>query len=111
MLVPATLVIVYVQLLCFTVVFGVLALQRWSDRMRRWLWYCFLANTAGAIFDLFAGHLPTWISHGINGEMIPLSYALLNVALVYFDRRSKRAVWISALILLAGLPFLLAWKD
>ncbi len=111
MLVGATLLIQDVQLLCFTIVFGVLALQRWSDRMRRWLWYSFLANTAGAVFDLLGTHLPTWISRGLNGEMIPLSYALLNVALVYFDRRSKKAVWISGIILFAGLPFFLAWRN
>lgn len=111
MLVDATLLIQDVQLVCFTIVFGVLALQRWSDRTRRWLWYSFLANTAGAVFDLLASHMPHWISHGINGMMIPLSYALINVALVYFDRRGKRAVWVSFLILLAALPIFLAWRN
>lgn len=111
MLVTATLLIQDVQLLCFTVVFGVLALQRWNDPARRWLWYGFLANTAGAVFDLLTPHLPTWISYGVNNEMIPLSYALLNVALVFFYRRSRRAVWLSAGFLLAALPFFLAWRN
>ena len=109
MLVNATLLIQDVQLLCFTVVFGVLALQRWSDATRRWLWFSFLANAAGAIFDLSGDKLPNWVGHGINMEMIPLSYALLNVALVRFDRKNEKAVWVSAGILLATLPFFLYW--
>jgi diguanylate cyclase (GGDEF)-like protein len=92
-------------------VFGVLAVQRWNDRTWRWLWYTFLANTAGAIFDLTANHLPTWVSHGINVEMIPLSYALLNVVLIYFNRLGRWAAWVSGLILLGGLPFLMAWRN
>jgi diguanylate cyclase (GGDEF)-like protein len=111
MLVDAALLIQDVQLLCFTIVFGVLALGRWNDLTRRWLWYSFLANTAGAIFDLLGSHLPTWISHGVNGAMIPLSYALLNVAIVRFDQRGRRAVWVSFLILAAGQPFLFAWRN
>lgn len=96
-----------VQLLCFTVIFGVLAGQRWSDATRRWLWYSFLANAVGAVGDLSAAHLPVWISQGLNLEMIPLSYALLNVSLVYFNRLSKRAVWISGAILVAFVPVFL----
>ena len=111
MLVAATLLIQDIQLLCFTVVFGVLAFQRWGDRTRRWLWYGFLANAAGALFDLLGGHLSPWVSRGLNEEMIPLSYALLNVAIVYFDRRGKKSVWISMAILLAGLPWFLAWRN
>jgi diguanylate cyclase (GGDEF)-like protein len=110
MLMRATLLIQDVQLVCFTIVFGVLAIQRWSDRTRRWLWYSFLANAAGAVFDLSMDHLPHWVGHGINEEMIPLSYALLNVAIVYFDRRGRTAVWLSGLIMVAGLPFFLAWS-
>lgn len=109
MLVDATLLIQDVQLLCFTIVFGVLALQRWSDRTRRWLWFSFLANAAGALFDLYAAHLPAWISHGLNEEMIPLSYAVLNIAIVYFDRRSRKAVIASAALLVATLPSFLLW--
>jgi len=111
MLVDAILLIQDVQLLCFTVVFGVLAAQRWSDRTRRWLWYTFLANSLGAAIDLLGTHLPAWITHGVNPEMIPLSYAVLNVALVCFDRRKRTASLISAAILVAGLPFLLAWQN
>ncbi|MGC2618135.1 MAG: GGDEF domain-containing protein [Acidobacteriaceae bacterium] len=111
MLVSATLLIQDVQLLCFTIVFGVLALQRWNEPTRRWFWYGFLANAAGAVFDLTAAYLPAWISRGINLEMIPLSYALLNVAIVYFDQRGRRSVWISFAILGGGLPFLLMWRN
>lgn len=111
MLVDATLLIQDVQLLCFTIIFGVLAFQRWRDDTRRWLWFSFLANAAGAIFDLFADHLPNWISRGVNLEMIPLSYALLNVTLMYFDRRGKKPAWISSAFLLASLPIFLLWSS
>jgi diguanylate cyclase (GGDEF)-like protein len=109
MLVDATLLIQDIQLVCFAIVFGVLALQRWSDATRRWLWFSFLANSAGAAFDLLGGRLPNWIGHGINLEMIPLSYALTNVAIVRFEGLGKRAVWISGAIVLGSLPFCLAW--
>ncbi|SEG55411.1 diguanylate cyclase (GGDEF) domain-containing protein [Bryocella elongata] len=110
MLVDAILLIQDVQLLCFTVVFGVLAAQRWSDRTRRWLWYTFVANAIGAAIDLLGARLPVWLTHGVGPEMIPLSYAVFNVALVCFDRRPRTASIISALILVAGFPFLLAWS-
>jgi diguanylate cyclase (GGDEF)-like protein len=109
MLVDATLLIQDIQLLCFAIIFGVLALQRWNDTTRRWLWFGFLANAVGAACDLLAGRLPNWISHGLNLEMIPLSYALLNVAVVRFEGLGRRAVWISGVILLGTLPFYLAW--
>ena len=64
-----------------------------------------------AIFDLSADLLPNWVSHGINQEMIPLSYALLNVALVRFDRKAGKLVWVSGGILLATLPFFLLWSN
>jgi len=105
-----TLVLIQdVQLLCYTAIFGVLAMQRWKDATWRWLWYSFVANAVGAFCDLWASHLPHWISQGLNLEMIPLSYALVNVCLMYFSRRSKRVVWLSAAILLAVLPLFLLW--
>ncbi|HTW50216.1 MAG TPA: GGDEF domain-containing protein [Acidobacteriaceae bacterium] len=106
----ATLLIQDVQLVCFAIVFGVLALQRWNDRTRRWFWYGFLANTLGAALDL-TPHLPHWLKPGLSEEMIPLSYAALNVAIMYFDRRRRTAVWLSVAILLGGLPFFLAWAN
>jgi len=94
-----------IQLLCFTLVFAILALQRWSDATRRWLLYSFLANCAGAVIDLFPGYLPNLIRHGIDPMTIPLSYALLNVAFVRFERRAKVAIWVSACFLFLSLPF------
>jgi diguanylate cyclase (GGDEF)-like protein len=111
MLMNAVLLIQDIQLLCFTVVFGLFAMQRWSDRTRIWLWSTFLANALGAIFDLAGHHLPLWLGNGVNMEMIPLSYALLNVTLVCFDRRGKRVSWLSFLLLLLALPFFLAWRN
>lgn len=107
----AVLLIQDVQLLCFTIVFGILAVQRWDDRTRRWLWYGFLANAVGAVLDLAGNRLPPFISHGFDLAMIPLSYAFLNIALVYFDRRGRLAVWISSAIILLALPFFLAWRN
>ena len=93
-----------IQLLCFTLVFGILAWQQWSNSTRRWLLYSFLANCAGAIIDLYPGHLPNLIRHAIEPMTFPLSYALLNVAFVYFERRAKQAIWVSAGALLLSLP-------
>jgi diguanylate cyclase (GGDEF)-like protein len=111
MLLDAVLLIQDVQLLCFTVVFGLFAMQRRSDRTRVWLWSTFLANAAGAVLDLAGGHLPAWLGNGVNMEMIPLSYALLNVTLTCFHRRGRRTNWLSFALLLAALPFFLAWRN
>ncbi|MFT4112190.1 GGDEF domain-containing protein [Silvibacterium sp.] len=109
MFLDATLLIQDVQLLCFTVVFGVLAFQRWSDPMRRWLLYVFLANSAGAVIDLSAAHLPFWVSHALNQEMMPFSYALLNVAFVFFTRRRNTEIWLSMAFIVLSFPLFLAW--
>jgi diguanylate cyclase (GGDEF)-like protein len=94
-----------IQLLCFTLVFGILAWQQWSNSTRRWLLYSFLANCVGALIDLYPGHLPNVIRHAIEPMTFPLSYALLNVAFVYFERRAKSAIWVSGGLLLLSLPF------
>uniref|UniRef100_A0A7V4XQS7 diguanylate cyclase n=1 Tax=Acidobacterium capsulatum TaxID=33075 RepID=A0A7V4XQS7_9BACT len=111
MLLDAALLIQDVQLLCFTIVFGLFAMQRWGDRTRVWLWSTFLANAVGAVLDLAGSHLPAWLGNGINMEMIPLSYALLNVTLACFDRRGRRTTWLAFAILVAALPFFLAWRN
>jgi diguanylate cyclase (GGDEF)-like protein len=111
MLVDAILLIQDVQLLCFTVVFGVLAAQRWNDRTRRWLWYTFVANSFSAAIDLFGAHFPIWLTRGVGPGMVPLSYAIFNVAIVCFDRRPRTAIFFSGIILLAGFPILMAWQN
>jgi diguanylate cyclase (GGDEF)-like protein len=55
--------------------------------------------------------LPQWLAHGLNEEAIPLSYAFLNIALVSFDRRSSKSIWLSIAPLLAALPFFLVWLN
>jgi diguanylate cyclase (GGDEF)-like protein len=93
-----------IQLLCFTLVFVILALQQWSNATRRWILYSFLANCAGSIIDLYPGHLPNLIRHAIEPITFPFSYALLNVAFVHFERRAKLAIWVSCGFLLLSLP-------
>jgi diguanylate cyclase (GGDEF)-like protein len=110
MLVNASLLIQDIQLLCFAVIFGFFAWQHWEDRARRWLWYGFLANAAGAVLDFSAGRLPWWLGHSIDAEMIPLSYALLNTAVVLFLGRLRWTQWISVGVLLGTLPFFLLWR-
>jgi len=100
----AILLIQDVQLLCFTVVFGVFAMQRWKDAPRRWLWYTFLANAVGAILDFSAPWLPRFVNQGISFMLVPLSYALLNIACMYFVRRSRWLTWLSYGILVGLLP-------
>src|SRR5208283_1983066 len=98
------------QLLCFTVVFGILAWQRWSDPTRRWVLYSFLANCLGAAIDLSPVRLPHIVSRGIDPMTFALSYAVLNVAFVYFEQRARIAIWISAGLLLLSLPVFVAWS-
>jgi diguanylate cyclase (GGDEF)-like protein len=110
MLIDAILLIQDVQLLCFTIIFGFVALQHWEDQTRRWLWYSFLANAAGALTDFLGGHLPLWIGRGINMEMIPLSYMLINVAVVRFMGRFHKTQWVSIAIVVCTLPLFLMWS-
>jgi diguanylate cyclase (GGDEF)-like protein len=109
--VDTTILIQDVQLLCFTVVFAILAWQRWHDPMRRWLLLSFLANDVGAVIDLFPAHLPSLITHGVEPITFPLSYALLNVAFVRFERRGRLAEWLSLIVLIPALPFFVAWSS
>jgi diguanylate cyclase (GGDEF)-like protein len=111
MLLNASLLIQDVQLLCFAVIFGFVAWQHWEDRSRRWLWYSFLANAVGAVLDFSGKHLPFWLGNAVGAEMIPLSYALLNTAIVYFLGRLRWTQWISVAVLLGTLPFFLHWRQ
>ena len=109
-MVDALLLIQDVQLLCFAVIFGFMTMQHWSDRTRRWLWYSFLANAVGALLDFGTPYLPAWLGRGINMAMIPLSYMMVNVALVYFLRRFRWTIWVSGAIVLAATPLFLLWS-
>jgi diguanylate cyclase (GGDEF)-like protein len=109
-MIDALLLLQDVQLLCFAVIFGFVTLQHPRDRTRRWIWYSFLANAAGAVLDFATPHLPSWIGRGINLAMIPLSYAVVNVAIVYFLRRFRATIWVSFAILAAALPVFLLWS-
>ncbi len=105
-----TLVLIQdIQLLCFTTVFGILAWQRRSDPIRRWVLYSFLANCLGAAIDLSPIHLPRVFIQGIEPMTFALSYAVLNVAFVLFEQRGRIAIWISAGFLLLSLPLFLVW--
>jgi diguanylate cyclase (GGDEF)-like protein len=110
MLIDATLLIQDVQVLCFAVIFGFVARQHWEERARRWIWYGFLANGVGAVLDFSGGHLPFWLGRAVDAEMIPLSYALLNTAFVYFLGRLRWTQWISVGIILGFLPLYLYWR-
>jgi diguanylate cyclase (GGDEF)-like protein len=109
-MIDALLLLQDVQLLCFTVIFFFVSRQHPTDRVRRWLWYSFLANAAGALMDFTQPHLPAWVGRGLNLETIPLSYALITVAFAYFLRRYQSAIWISFGIMLLVLPSLLLWS-
>jgi diguanylate cyclase (GGDEF)-like protein len=110
MLLDATLIIQDIQLLCYAVIFGFVAWEHWEDRARRWLWYGFLANAAGAVLDFTKLHLPFWLGHSIDQEMIPLSYALLNTAIIYFLGRLRWTQWLSVAILLGTFPIFLHFR-
>jgi diguanylate cyclase (GGDEF)-like protein len=107
----ALLLIQDVQLLCFAIIFGFVSLQYRQDPVRRWLWFSFLANGAGALLDFASPHLPPWLGRGVNLLMIPLSYAVINVAVVHFLRRFRQTWFLSAAILLCTLPLLILWSS
>jgi diguanylate cyclase (GGDEF)-like protein len=110
MLLDATLIVQDIQLLCYAVIFGFVAWEHWEDRARRWLWYGFLVNAVGAVLDFTKLHLPYWLGHAVDQEMIPLSYALLNTAIIYFLGRLRWTQWLSVAIMLGTLPFFLHFR-
>jgi diguanylate cyclase (GGDEF)-like protein len=110
MFIDAFLLIQDVQLLCFCVIFGFVALQHRGEPTRRWLWYSFLASGVGAVVHFLSPHLPAWIARGVGLEMVPLFYALVNVSIVFFVQRCRLIKWISAGVLVAALPLFLLWS-
>ena len=102
--------ILNIQLACLAIVFTFMALSHRSDRVLRLVWFSFLALGLGGLVDLFRLHLPAWISFGINFEAAPVSYALLNLAMVAFVGRGRWTRWYSLALLLGALPFLVYWS-
>jgi diguanylate cyclase (GGDEF)-like protein len=107
----AVLLIQDVQILFFTIVFGVMALQKRDDLTRRWIWYAFLANSLGAIIDLLDSSLPKWLTLGLNDESFPLFFALLNIALVHFYRFGRKPVWVALVPMALAAPLFICWSQ
>jgi diguanylate cyclase (GGDEF)-like protein len=105
----AVLLIQDVQILFFTIVFGVMALQKWSDRTRRWIWYAFLANSLGSIIDLLDSSLPKWLTLGLNDEAFPIFFALLNIALIHFFRFNRKPAWVALVPVALAAPLFIHW--
>ena len=99
-----------VQLACFAVIFGCMALKHRSDRVLRLIWYAFLVLGVGAVTELCTPLLPRWIAYGLDYETAPLSYGLLNLAIATFVGRERWTRWISFALVAAGLPFFLHWS-
>lgn len=94
-----------VQLACLAVVFTCMVISNRHDRVLRLVWYAFLVLGVGGLVDLAAPHLPRWWAYGVNYDAAPISFGLINLAVVFFVKRARWTRWLSCLLVLAGLPF------
>jgi diguanylate cyclase (GGDEF)-like protein len=99
------------QLLCFALVFLLMALQDRDNRTIRWTAFAYLAGLIGVLLQLGQHLLPRWASHGLVMEAAPIAYACIHVGIIHFVRRGERTRWISAALIAVGLPFYLLWSS
>lgn len=99
-----------VQLTCFAVILGSMALQDRANRSLRWLAFGYIFGCAGAVLDLGGHFWPHWLSMGLFMEAAPVGYGCFYVGVAHFVRRGIRGRWVCLLLVLAGLPFFLSWS-
>jgi diguanylate cyclase (GGDEF)-like protein len=105
-----------VQLACFAIVLGAMALQDRGNKSLRWLALGYLSGFAGAMLAL-SGHwhpgghaLPRWLSMGLLKEAAPIGYGCFYAGVADFVRRGIRVRWFCLALVLGALPFFLSWS-
>lgn len=93
-----------VQLVCFAIVFVLMAAHDRTNRSFRWLAYAYVAGTVGAIFQFAEALLPGWISVPFSYVAAPVGYACINAGIVDFLHRGRRTRWVSLALVLGIFP-------
>jgi diguanylate cyclase (GGDEF)-like protein len=96
------------QLLCFTIIFFLMARSDRSNQSLRWL-TC--AYTAGLIGNLLLLVHPAYLSRGLALAAVPIAYACLHAAIVQFTGRGRRTRWISVVLIAGAAPCYLLWSS
>ena len=99
-----------IQLVCFAIVFGIMAAKDRRNSSLRWLAFTYAAGSVGGVFFLANGFLPVWMVLTFGSLAAPVGYACLHMGIVRFVGWGKQTWRISVLIVLICLAAFLMWS-
>ncbi len=99
-----------IQLICFAVVFVLMAANDRDNRSLRWLALTYVSGLVGSLLQLAEHLLPAWLSLGLSMASTPIGYACLQSGVICFVHRGRRTRWISLTLICASLPFYVLWS-
>jgi len=111
MLTQAIGVIQIGQLLCFAIIFLLMAFKDTGNRTIRWIAAAYLTGLAGGLLQIGHGILPNWATLGLLMEAAPIGYACLHAGMVHFAGRGARTRWIPVALIALTLPLCLLWSN
>ena len=100
-----------VQLVCFAVIFVLMARQDRRNGCLRWLAAGYLCGAVGAVFDLADPLLPHWLGWTIGCVAAPAAYGCLHAGMVEFLGRGRHSRWASVAICAACLALFPLWAQ
>ncbi len=99
-----------IQLICFAIVFVLMAAKDRDNRSLSWLALTYVSGLVGGLLQLAAHLLPTWLSLGLSMVWTPVGYACIQAGIICFVQRGRRTRWIPIALICASLPFYLLWS-
>ncbi len=99
-----------VQLICFAVIFALMALQDRENLSLRWVAFGYLSGLIGGVLDFTSHYLPDWLGVGIPMEQVPVGFACFYVGLTHFVNRGAKSRWLVAGLVAVTLPFHVEWS-
>lgn len=100
-----------IQVLCFAVIFGLMASKNRKDRAIRLIWYSFLLAGVVATLDLVSLRLPLIVSVGVLHAVLAFRYYTLNLALFHFTRRLRASNRLSLALACVAVLLVPAWTQ
>ena len=100
-----------VQLICFAVIFALMALHDRENRSLRWLAFGYLSGLIGGVLDFTRSYLPAWLGIGLTMEAVPVGYACFYAGLTLFVHRGAESRWLVAGLAVLTLPFHIYWSE
>ncbi len=93
-----------VQLICFAIVFVLMAWNDRENRSLRWLACAYLSGLVGGVVSLSGHTLPHGLAVAIEMEAVPIAYAFHYGGVANFLGRGRRVLWVSLIMALVTLP-------